>query len=299
MTSSCIFNVFFNVFFCFRACPKGVEMVDGAVSVADFISSAGGDGGGDIVFGGDDGVGQRQSLREMCGDGRREGTAGAVGVNGVEARRRERGDGAVFGVIEDVGQGVVGEVSGLEEDRHATVAREAPGGFGQLRLACQAAVEENLGLGDVGRDDACGGDEAVAEGGDCVAAQQRVARGCDHDGVDDDAAGDVISGEGVAHGDDQLRRVEHADLDSVGADVVEARPDLAADEVDRHGVDASNADGVLVDDGDDGAHAVAAESREGLEVGLQACASAGVAACDGEAAAVCELLCHIFHFSSE
>ena len=54
--------------------------------------------------------------------------------------------------------------------------------------------------------------------------------------------------------------------------------------------------GVLVDYRDNGRGSVAAACRECFEVGLQAGASAGVAACDSEGATICFLV-HIFHFS--
>ena len=90
--------------------------------------------------------------------------------------------------------------------------------------------------------------------------------------------------------------MEHAYLDCVGAYVVEYRAYLACHEVDGYGVDACHTYGVFVDYRDNGRGSVAAAGCECFEVGLQASASAGVAACDSEGATICFLV-HIFHFS--
>ena len=80
--------------------------------------------------------------------------------------------------------------------------------------------------------------------------------------------------------------MQHAELDGIDADVLDHRLDLRLQEGRRHAVDARHAERVLRGQRGDGRHAVAAERREGLEVGLDAGAAAAVGAGDREHARV-------------
>ena len=77
---------------------------------------------------------------------------------------------------------------------------------------------------------------------------------------------------------------QHADLDRVGADVLEDGVDLRRHHLRRHLVDGAHLAGVLGGERGDHAHAVGAVGGEGLEVGLDAGAASGVRAGDGEEA---------------
>ena len=81
---------------------------------------------------------------------------------------------------------------------------------------------------------------------------------------------------------DDGRRREHADLGRVDADVAGDRFDLRGDEIGRQRRERRDAERVLSGDGGDGARAVDAERGEGLEIGLNAGASARIAAGDGQ-----------------
>jgi hypothetical protein len=96
--------------------------------------------------------------------------------------------------------------------------------------------------------------------------------------------------------------VQHADFDGICADVAQDGAYLSADEVRWHGVNAEDANGVLIDDGGDSRGAVAAAGGEGLQVSLYAGAAARVAACYGQCAAVAArrtrrriLFCFVFY----
>ena len=79
---------------------------------------------------------------------------------------------------------------------------------------------------------------------------------------------------------DDGRVEKHADLDGVDGDVIGHGVELGAQEFGRGHVDVADAHGVLADEGGDDAHAVGAVGGEGLQVGLQAGAAAGVGAGD-------------------
>ena len=110
--------------------------------------------------------------------------------------------------------------------------------------------------------------------------EQAGAAGRDHDGVDDDRA--AKGGQlGCDHLDDQRGR-EHAGLGRVDSDVVDNGPHLSAHEGRRDEVDLFHPGGVLGSQGGNRRHAVRAERRERLEVGLDAGATARVGAGDAE-----------------
>ncbi len=130
-----------------------------------------------------------------------------------------------------------------------------------------------------------------AEGVGGFGGDERVAALRDHHRVEDDGDGAIAGGEEVGDGGDEVRGVEHADFDGVGADVVEARADLPQDHRDGDGVDASDADGVFVDDGRDGGHGVDAAGGGGFDVGLDAGATGTVGTGDGEEAMIVHGVC--------
>ncbi len=86
----------------------------------------------------------------------------------------------------------------------------------------------------------------------------------------------------LGHGGDDLRGRQHAELGGVDPDVPGDRVELRADEVRRDQVDAVHTDGVLRGQRREHAHAEGVERGEGLEVGLDAGATAGVRARDRE-----------------
>jgi hypothetical protein len=72
--------------------------------------------------------------------------------------------------------------------------------------------------------------------------------------------------------------VQHADLQRVNADVVHHRADLGLQHFHRNAVNGGDTQRVLRGHGGDRGHAVAAQRAEGLEVGLNARATATVGA---------------------
>ena len=75
---------------------------------------------------------------------------------------------------------------------------------------------------------------------------------------------------------------QHADLHRAHVEIGEHGVDLRGDEVGRHVVDGGHAPGVLRGQRGDHRGAVDAERREGLQIGLDAGAAAGIGARDGD-----------------
>ena len=75
---------------------------------------------------------------------------------------------------------------------------------------------------------------------------------------------------------------QHADLHRIDVEIGEHRVDLRGDEIGRHVVDAGDALGVLRGQRRDHRGAIDAERGEGLQVGLDAGAAAGIRAGDGD-----------------
>ena len=94
--------------------------------------------------------------------------------------------------------------------------------------------------------------------------------------------GDAIRANGICHHLHHLRGVQHADLDGIDPNVLHHGVNLRLEHQRRNAVNARHPAGVLRSDGRNGRHAVAAQCTEGFQIGLNACATAAVRACDGQ-----------------
>ena len=80
---------------------------------------------------------------------------------------------------------------------------------------------------------------------------------------------------------DNLGRGNHADLDGAGADIVKYGVDLRSDDIRGDILHGGDTERVLCGDGGDGRLGIQAVRRDGLDVGLNAGATAGIGSCDG------------------
>ena len=149
-------------------------------------------------------------------------------------------------------------------------------------ILAEGNARQRTGLRQVGRDDDSKRKQAPDQHGDRVLAQQARARRRHHHRIDDQR--DRPLREEVRDGLDGRGREQHARLRRVDSDVAEDGLELSEDDVGRHLVDGRHTGRVLRGQGDDRAHAVAAEMRERLQVGLDSGAAARVRAGDREAA---------------
>ena len=83
---------------------------------------------------------------------------------------------------------------------------------------------------------------------------------------------------GLGDRSDDLRRMQHADLDRVNADVFHHRVDLLDQHVHRNRVHRPNALGVLGSEGGDGRHAKTTQGGKSFQVGLYPCTAPAVRA---------------------
>ena len=276
--------------------PPLVEVVDGAVAVAYLIVGAGCDGGGYVVLAAARGLVERGAAGQPGSDGRRQGAARAVGVGCGEFGRGQAQAGVALGVVKYIDECVGAlEVAGLEHHRYASAGHAAQGAGGvlELVLAVDGLAQQQRRLGEIGGDDGAVGHELVAQCGDGLGLQQRIARGGHHYWVEHDAAHVGILAQCREDGAYEVGAVQHTNLHCVGADVAQHRAYLPGHEVLGNWVHAVDAHGILVDDGHDSRRAVDSQGRECLEVGLQAGATRGVAAGDGQSCIVS------FHFSCQ
>jgi hypothetical protein len=138
------------------------------------------------------------------------------------------------------------------------------------------AARKGLCLGQIRRHDGREREQPVDERLDGIVLKEPGAAGRDHDRIDYEGHGMV--GEELRHRFDHRTREQHPRLGGIDPDVVPDCLELLADELRRHLVDAGDAGRVLRGQRDDRAHPVRAGGREGLQVGLDPGAAAGIGA---------------------
>ena len=137
----------------------------------------------DVLFRRFDGVGEGFADRQVCGEGRGERTAGAMGVRRVDPFAFVHAEEPA--VIQQIGGGAFQQMSAFDQDVLAAELvkrlRCLPG-FGQ-RPDRQAG--EPFGLMDIGRDDGSQGNEGLLHRINRVVLQQVMPAFGHHDGIDD------------------------------------------------------------------------------------------------------------------
>jgi hypothetical protein len=123
-------------------------------------------------------------------------------------------------------------------------------------------------------------EEPLNEHGDGIVSQQLGARSRNHHWIDDKRHRVTLEKRG--DGLDDRRAEQHPRLRGVDTDIGEEDLELSTDELRRRLVHRSHLGRRLRRERDDGAHSVAAESREGLQVGLDSGAAAGIGSRDSE-----------------
>ena len=95
----------------------------------------------------------------------------------------------------------------------------------------------------------------------------------------------------IGHHTHHLGRGQHADLDGINTDVTHHCIDLTAHRIQWNAVNSRHAQSVLHRDGRDGSHAITAQRRTGLEVGLNTGTTAAIRAGNGENARIAFFRC--------
>ena len=251
-------------------------MMDRAVSPAQGYGVA--QGPGEVGLGVSHGFRHARPLCQAGGDRRREGAAGPVGAPCIYAFRLERLE--VRAVVEHVHRRPL-EVAALDDHVARPHFEQAPGDGLHPFHVRRLDARQRFRLVQVRRNDGRKRGEPFDQRGHGVGFQQRVAALGDHHRVHHER--DIrIPPQRVRHGGDDLRVGEHARLDGAGADVRQDGVDLRRNRIGRQVVDGLHAEGILRGDRRHGGHAVHAVGREGLQVGLDAGAAAGVGTRDGE-----------------
>lgn len=248
------------------------------MAVTDGVCLRTRDGASEVVLGGLYGAFERKTFGKACRDGARKCAACTVGIFRVDALSGV-GD-EVFAVIEKV-IGVHDVMAALDEDGFAPEGHEYFGGFSAVLLARDGYAGEDLGFGDVRRDECRKGDELFFIECDGIVLEQFVSAGGDHDRVDDERCASVISKE-IRNRIHDGSCPEHACLDGVRCYVVVDGFELGFDQGNRSIHDHADTLRILRCQGADATHAVGAEGGKGLQVCLNTGAAGGVGACDGE-----------------
>ena len=168
----------------------------------------------------------------------------------------------------------------LNERRAAKATGEKHGGILLRALGIDLIIEQRHGLGNVGRDNGRQREQAAGECLSGILGNEASTRGGDHDGVDDDILC-VPGAQAVGDNLDNLGRGNHADLDGAGSDIVKNGIDLRRDNIRGDVLHGGDTECVLCGDGRDGCLGIQTVRRDGLDVGLNAGATAGIGSCDG------------------
>ncbi len=113
-----------------------------------------------------------------------------------------------------------------------------------------------------------------------ILGNEASARSGDHDRIDDDILC-VPGTQAVGDNLDNLGRGNHADLDSAGSDIVKNGIDLRRDNIRGDILHGGDTERVLYGDSGDGCLGIQTVRRDGLNVCLNAGATAGIGSCDG------------------
>ena len=172
-------------------------------------------------------------------------------------------------------------MSAFHQHRAGAEGEDRIGGAAHLAAGLDGEAGETRGLRKVGRDDRRQRQDPGAERSDGVFREQHVAVLGDEHRIDDEVR-DPRFGHGRSDRLHDRRVREHPGLRRLHADVRRDRADLVGDRSGRDRLEALHAHRVLDGDGRDGGHPEDPEGREGLEIGLDARAPAGVAPGDRE-----------------
>ena len=198
-------------------------------------------------------------------------------------------------IVEIVREKVFREMAGFQQDGYTGAGCE----FGSsLRQGClirkYPVSEQDLGFGNIRGYHPGHGDEFFLEGPDCAFLDQTVSAGGNHHRIQDYVLHPVIF-QDLRYPAHDSAALKHADLDGIGAYIVQDGSDLAFDDVFRYRMHGRHSDRVLDSDGCDGACCIASQGRNRLDVGLDSRASAAVAAGYCQDSEVV-LVLHLFHF---
>ena len=262
-----------------------VEHVDGAGAGAD-VAQAARDGVAGERARDPRGFERRAPERELRGEHRGVGAAGAVrGAVGDGARRRSA-TGSRGGVEEQVARAPRGARRSARPHPGRARARRAASACasasssssgGSAGAPASTRASGRFGVSTLARGRICSRSATSASGASRRAPDSATITGSTTTGVP--------GGQLVEHGGDgerDLGAAEHADLDGVDADVGEHGADLGGDDLAGQRVHGRDRDRVLRRDRGDRARPVHAAARERLQVRLDPGAAAGVGAGDRE-----------------
>ena len=192
-----------------------------------------------------------------------------------------------IGLQQQVNHLIAYQVTPFEQDRLGAHGQQFFGGRGQSVSIHNVVTQQQSCFVQIRSDYRDARKQLADQHFDGVSSDQTVTAGCHHHGVKHHA-GELIMVNSPSHDLDNLRCMQHPDLDGVNADVFNHRLDLRLQKLGRHSMDALDTQGVLRCQRSDRTHAVATQGGKCFQVGLNASPAPTVRAGDGEDTCVTE-----------
>lgn len=255
---------------------RRMEMVERTVSVSDAHILSGQDALMDILFGFLHGLRQRMTECQIGGNGRRQGTAGAVGVAAFHLPGGEEMGVRLAPELEDITHSSFGQVSAFDQYGLAGIALQQLNGCRLHAFYVRYRItQQHLGLAQVGRNQGSQGHEPGSDGSDGLVFHQLASAGRHHHGVEDHKFGSIPL---QAVGDDlhDAGIVYHADFHSPRTDIGHDGLNLALYVFGRNRMNARNSARILYGNGCNGTGSIGPQGRNGLDIGLNTSSSAAV-----------------------
>ena len=179
------------------------------------------------------------------------------------------------GLMQHIHHLVALQVTAFEQHSCRTQSLQIAGRCLQVRHLAQGAAQQQGSLVQIRRHHLHPWKQFAHQHRHSFLGNQAIATGGHHHRVEHHVVQLVMVNRPGHHLDD-VRRMQHADLDGVDANVIQHRLQLRLQKRRWHAVDGLHPLGVLRGERGDGGHAVAAQSAEGFQIGLDACAAAAV-----------------------
>ena len=217
------------------------------------------DGAGDVGFRVRHGLRERLALCKACGDGGREGAAGAVrfgiftkrSAKGFEPARRR----------ENVGGDRGFEMPTLQEKGAAVALNQCRTGLLDFGEVATGHAREDAKFVEIRSDERGERKKQTPIGSDRGRLQKRIAAGSHHHGIDHEWNAAFGFSQNLGHSADDRGRVEHPGFHGGDGECLEAHSDLFGDDFRANGLDRRNTTGHL------GHHASHRRLRIGTEGG--------------------------------
>ena len=238
------------------------------------------DGAGDVDFRVRHGLRKRLALCKACGDGGREGAAGAMrfgiftkrSAKGFEPARRR----------ENVGGGRGFEMPALQKKRAAVALDQGRTGLLDLGEVAAGHAREDAKFVEIRSDERGERKKQTPIGSDGGRLQKRIAAGGHHHGINDERNAAFGFSQNLGHSADDGSREKHPGFHGGDGKCLEAHSDLFGDDFGTNGLDRRNTTGHLGHHTSHSRLRIGTEGGNRFEISLNPCAAGIVRTGDRE-----------------